>query len=373
MTNKNLLVLLFLLINIVGYSQVYSDKIVGKKNAALLDSIKEQPYEYALPIWGEKATKKGFKLPYSAGVSVNYFWQESDLVIDNLLVGFNNGPMQNLDQVIRFDGAKSTASALNIRPDIWLFPFLNVYGIFGKVQSSTEINAGLWVPDANNNWSEVLTFGSKANFNGTTAGLGLTPTIGVGGGWLALDMNVAWTDIDALEQPAMSFIFGPRLGKTFKFANPERNIAIWAGAFRVHIKSETTGSLAIKDVLPGGDAQQKVDNAIESVNGKQAQVDTWWNGLPPVEQAKPSNKAKYETANKALDAAGNLLNGLDSALSTIENSTVQYSLDKRQENAWNFIVGSQYQYNRHLMLRAEVGFLGTRSQFMTSLQYRFGL
>lgn len=374
MKNNRILIFLFLLVYGVGFSQVYTNKVVGKKNIELRDSLKVAEYPYALPIWGDKATKKGFQLPYSAGVSVNYFWQESELTIKNLEVGFNNGPMHNLDQIVRFNNAKAAGYALNVRPDIWLFPFLNVYGILGKTKMSTNIDAGIWVPDADNNWSEVMPFKTKADFDGTTFGLGLTPTIGVGGGWLALDMNVAWTDIPALEKPAMSFVFGPRLGKTFKFAKPETNIAVWAGAFRVHIKSDTNGSLALSDLFPGdGSAQAKVDEALVKVDEKQTQVDNWWNGLSDVEQSKPSNKAKYETANNALEKAGNLLNGIDGALSTIESSSVQYSLEKSQKNMWNFILGTQYQFNRHFMLRAECGFLGTRTQFMTSFQYRFGL
>jgi hypothetical protein len=373
MKNNKFLVFLFMLISTAGFSQIYTNKVVGKNNAALLDSLKVEEYPYSLPIWGKKATQKGFQLPYSAGLSVNYFWQKSDLTIKNLEVGFNNGPMYNLDEIVRFNDATAEGYAVSIRPDIWLFPFLNVYGIFGKANMSTTIDAGIWVPDANNNWSEVYSFGTKANFEGTTAGLGITPTIGIGGGWLALDMNVAWTDIKEIDKPAQSFVFGPRLGKTFKFNKPEKNIAVWVGAFRVHLKSGTEGSLNFSDVLNTDNAQAKVDDAIVKVNDKQGQVDNWWNGLSNVEQANPVNKAKYQTANKALDSAGNLLVGIDGAISTLGSSTVQYSLEKSSTNMWNFIVGSQYQYNRHMMLRVEAGFLGTRTQFLTSLQYRFGL
>lgn len=375
MKSCKFLLFLFLLISAIGFSQVYTNKVVGKKNADLIDSLKVVEYPYALPIWGDKATKKGFQLPYSAGMSVNYFWQESELTIQNLEVGFNNGPMYNLDQIVRFNNAEASGYALNVRPDIWLFPFLNVYGILGKTKMSTNIDAGIWLPDpVDNSWSEVMPFKTKADFDGTTFGLGLTPTIGVGGGWLALDMNVAWTDIPALEKPAMSFVFGPRLGKTFKMAKPETNIAVWAGAFRVHIKSDTNGSLPLSDLFPSdGSAQSKVDEALVKVDEKQTQVNDWWNGLSDLEQSKPSNKAKYDTANRALGAAGNLLNGIDGALSTLGNSSVQYSLEKSQTNMWNFILGTQYQFNRHFMLRAEIGFLGTRTQAMTSFQYRFGL
>ncbi len=31
---------------------------------------------------------------------------------------------------------------------------------------------------------------------------------------------------------------------------------------------------------------------------------------------------------------------------------------------WNFVVGTQYQINKHFMIRAEAGFLGSRTQFI---------
>ncbi|PKB16508.1 hypothetical protein [Flavobacterium sp. 5] len=373
MINKPLLVLLFLLISATSFSQVYSDKIVGKKNEALLDSIKEAPYPYVLPILGEKATKKGFHLPYSAGISVNYFWQKSDIEIKNLQVGFNNSPMVNLDQIVRFNDSYVTASAINVRPDIWLFPFLNIYGILGKANTSTNIKAGIWVPDENGNWSEILPFSTKAKFNGTTFGIGFTPTIGIGGGWLALDMNVAWTDIPELSKPAKTFIFGPRFGKTFKFNKPEQNIAVWVGAFRVHLNSGTSGSIPLSDFISTDGAQTKVDAGIAKVDEKQAAEDASWNSLTPIQQANPKNKIPHELKNAAYEKAYGFLTAVDGALSTAGNSTVQYSLEKSPKDAWNFIVGSQFQLNRHYMLRAECGFLGSRTQFLTSLQYRFGL
>ena len=85
------------------------------------------------------------------------------------------------------------------------------------------------------------------------------------------------------------------------------------------------------------------------------------------------NVAKHETANRALGAAGNFFNSLDAALNDGNSATVQYSLEKNLKDKWNFIVGSQFQLNKHFMLRAEYGFLGSRNQFLGGLQYRFGL
>ncbi len=354
-------------------AQVYSDKLVGKKSEALKDSIESTPYPYALPIWGAKAAELGFDLPYSAGISVNYFTQRSDLVINNLMAGFNNGPMYNLDEIVRFNEAVSEASVVNVRPDIWLFPFLNIYGILSKSKTSTAIDASFWLPDSSNVWSEVANLKTKANFDGSTFGFGMTPTIGVGGGWFALDMNVAWTDVSALDRPVFTFLFGPRLGKTFRFKNPEQNISFWVGGFRVKFSSSTTGSLPLNELFDIDEIQNKVDNGIDAVGEKQMNVDEWWNDLSEIEQNNPVNKARYNAANRALDAAGNVLSNLDAALNDEQTASVQYSLDKDVKDKWNFIVGSQFQLNKHIMLRAEYGFLGSRTQFLGSVQYRFGL
>lgn len=373
MTKRIILFTVFIALLSPSFSQVYTNKVVGKKNVELKDSIEKEEYPFILPIWGKKATAKGFQLPYSAGISVNYFWQESDLIINNLMVGFNNGPMNDLSEIIRFDNALATASSLNFRPDFWLFPFLNVYGIFGKAKTSTEISAGVWLPDIDKNWSQISAFSTKAEFDAVALGFGITPTLGVGGGWIALDMNVVWTDVDALDKPVFTFIFGPRVGKTFKFKNPDMNISGWIGGFRVNFSSETNGEIDLSEIFPSNELQPIIDQGFEKIDASSQQVEDWWNGLTPVEQAKPSNKARYQAANKAIDAAGEILTAADGALNDGQTSTVQYSLDKTLKDKWNFIIGTQFQINRHIMIRAEYGFLGSRQQFIGGLQYRFGL
>jgi hypothetical protein len=197
--------------------------------------------------------------------------------------------------------------------------------------------------------------------------------MGVGGGWLALDMNMVWSDVSALDKPVFTFVFGPRLGKTFKFKNPDMNLAFWVGGFRVKFTSETSGSIDLSEVLDVSETQEKVDEGFIRVEDASNQVNGWWNSLSPEDQLNPVNKGKYEGANRLLDKTGNLLTTLDGALSTASTSTVQYSLDKNLKDMWNFIVGAQFQLNKHWMIRAEYGFLGSRQQFLSGLQYRFGL
>lgn len=368
-----LLFSLCLLAGSTAFSQVFTNKEVGKKNAELIDSLKKKEYPYSLPIWGDKATAAGYDLPYSAGISTQYFTSVSDLVIENLMVGFNGGTMYDLDGLVRFDKARATASSVTVRPDIWLLPFLNVYGIFGKAKASTEVGFGIWIPDSNNTSQKILSAGSTVEFDATAFGLGITPTIGIAGGFLALDMNVAWTDVPQLSKPTRTFVFGPRMGKVFKLKKPQRTIAVWAGGFRLHLNSETDGSIALNEVFPPGTIGGKIDEGMQKVENAQLQVDTWWNGLSQQQQNNPINQAKYNKANQVLDRASEILVAADDAVTNIGSSTVQYSMDKRPKDPWNFIIGTQFQLNKHLMLRAEYGFTGSRTQFMTGLQYRFGL
>src|ERR1700741_2599539 len=167
---RTMLMFFLTILSTIVFAQVFTNKEVGQKNAVLIDSLKKSEYPYSLPILGAKATKAGYNLPYSAGVSAQYFWQESDLIIDNLNVGFNNGPMYNLDEIVRINKARATASATTIRPDIWLFPFLNIYAILGKAKASTEVGFGVWVPDSTNTSHEIVSASTLIEFNTSTYG-----------------------------------------------------------------------------------------------------------------------------------------------------------------------------------------------------------
>ena len=356
-----------------AHAQVFSNKVVGKSNQAYLDSLKHYIYPYALPIWGDKATKRGYDLPYSAGLSLQYFGQRSDIVIETLNVGFNGGTMYDLDGIVRFDKAQSASDGVSLRPDIWLFPFLNVYGIFGASAASTDVGYGLWLPDSAGHEQEVAHLNTKVDFTAATIGFGITPTLGVGGGWLALDMNFTWTDVPQLNKPAQSFVFDPRMGKSFKLRRPDENVNLWAGGFRLAINTGTTGSIPLSDALPIDQWQSSVSQAQAEVARRSAEIDAWWNSLSPPQQADPINSAKYLASKAALDRAAGFLDSAEEAVSHAASSTVEYSIDKHPADMWNFILGGQYQFNKSWMFRFEVGFLTSRTHIISGVQYRFGL
>ena len=359
-----LLSTLFLLTSAISQAQVYADLKKEKPEDA--------EYPYLLPIWGQKVKEKGFDLPYSAGIGVNYLWQTSDLIISNVSIGFNGGELVNVDDLIRFNSTSAESSGINIRPDVWVLPFLNVYGIFARAESTTRVDVGVYIPGIDDS-EELFSIQTSPEFSSQTTGFGITPTMGFLGGWLALDMNFTWTDVDKQENPVFAFIFDPRIGKTFQLAKPERNISIWVGGFRVKVNRDTKGSLDLGEALPIAEWETKIATGQEKVGEAQVELDQWWEDLTPVEQANPVNKVKREANQAKLDLAGNVLNSADNAVDNAENSTLDYTLDKQQAKLWSLQVGSQFQLNKSWMVRAEYGFSSGRQQFFCGLQYRFGL
>ena len=76
---------------------------------------------------------------------------------------------------------------------------------------------------------------------------------------MALDMNFTWTDISTLKEPVYTFIFDPRIGKTFNFKNPKRNISVWIGGFRLAIDRNTDGSIDFNEVFDTQDWGSKIE------------------------------------------------------------------------------------------------------------------
>ena len=185
-------------------------------------------------------------------------------------------------------------------------------------------------------------------------------------------MNFSWSDISALDKPAFVSVFGPRIGKNITWAaHPDRSWAFWTGGFRVKLNTATNGNIYTSDIFPVEEWGEKLETGYAKVGESQQKVDAWWNGLSPIDQKNPVNIAKHEAADAALAKAGSVLDAASDAVTNASNSSIQYSLQKTPKDKWNFLLGTQFQINRSWMIRAECGFLASRTQVIAGLQYRF--
>src|SRR5688572_2593933 len=134
---------LALLISISGIHAQYSQRKLSKKQQEYTDSLKNVTYNHSFPILGQKAYKMGFDIPYPVGVMGNYFYVNQGIIIENLQLGLQSQnhdiPLTPID-FVEFGSNDVTANTFMVRPDLWVFPFLDVYGIFGFGTSTTTVN-----------------------------------------------------------------------------------------------------------------------------------------------------------------------------------------------------------------------------------------
>ena len=336
-----LLITLFLITNSV--SAQYATKKVSKEKQAYTDSLKQVNYDYIFPILGQKTYKAGFDIPYPIGIMGNFLWMSQGILIDNMQLGLTTDtkdiPLTNVDEFIKFGNNSNTSYTVNVRPDIWVFPFLDVYGIFGYGRSQTTVNL-----------TEPVAFTSVVEQGIRTAGVGAMGAFGIGPVWMSLDGSWTWNKPDLLDKAVNVAVFGVRVGRTFVFKrDPDRNIAIWAGAMRVRMESNTTGQIKLIDALPP-EAWERRDEIVTEYND-------WYAGLGPVEQAAVDLTPLPDIIDRLEQADGDAI--------------IKYGMDKQVVQEWNAIFGAQFQLNKRWMLRTEWGLIGDRKSALASINYRF--
>ncbi|PZX48540.1 hypothetical protein [Algoriphagus chordae] len=300
------------------------------------DSLKNMDYPYLFPILGAGAAKRGYDLPYAWGASIIYFTQTQEILINETLVGFGGSELVDVSRFINFGPTIANTNAVSFRPDLWVLPFLNVYGILGG--GNTQTNVTLLSP---------IGFETSQKFSVSSFGFGATLTGAVGPIWIAWDNNYNFADVSVVVEPVPAFNSGLRIGHTIpSINNPQRNLSVWAGVFYQNIQSDTRGNISISDLVPNiGDGAIIQD------------LDEWADGLPPAQRV-----VVKQIIRKIEDAAA----GVD-----IGDAQIEYKLDKEVAAPLNLILGAQYQFDKNWMLRSELGVFGKRSQFLLNLNYRF--
>jgi len=337
----SILTIIILLATNQSYGQ-YTTKRVKSKYQVYTDSLKAVEYNYVFPFLGQGAYKKGFDIPYPMGIMANYMWMDQGITIDNLQLGLKTDKQDiALTPVdfIKFGDNTNTSWTVNVRPDIWVFPFINLYGIFGYGESHTEVN--LVAP---------VELKSVVDQGISTAGVGILTAFGIGPVWLSVDANWTWNKPELLNEATRVNVLGLRLGKTFTFKeHPERNIAVWIGGMRVKMSSETNGEVKMIDALP----PETWDRRDEIVTNYW----DWYDNDATIPQKKAADKVLTPIVDR-LDAADG-------------DAIVRYGMDKQVAEMWNGLIGAQFQLNKHWMLRSEGGIIGDRKSFLISLNYRF--
>ncbi|MFU0922949.1 hypothetical protein [Kluyvera sichuanensis] len=285
------------------------------------------------PIWGDEARARGYSIPLPFGININYMNMRQNIDVDSisfsgLALGNHPIPMDmfNIDAGHTREKSKSET----VRLDMWVFPFLNVYGLVGHSRGSSVSNVSVDADPTRYTGVDRLIAGSvhrlyqsgdlqdidfKLDFKGTTFGTGVTLAGGYENWFALVDTNYTRTDFDILDGKISALTVSPRIGYRFNLQGPvgPSHLSIWLGSMYQDVQQEFKGSLS--DLSMPAALQPLID----AVN---------------------------------------------------QNGEGRFDVKQRLTSPWNVLVGSQYEITPHFNLLTEIGF-NERNSFFIAGEYRF--
>lgn len=271
-------------------------------------SLNIKPHWSGLPIWGFEARKRGYDIPLPFGVGFNFYSENQPLRVTGLHLNTGSGRI-DLDPLVNPSVVDSRQSNLNGRFDVWIFPFLNVYGILGYTDGESALD--LTIPPVGMLPGQTIpvTF----EYEGPTYGGGITLAGGVApfeGDDLTIftvaDFNYTLTDLE------------------FTNSSLESNSTIKAGILSLR--------LGVRDRLLD-------ETLFGPVNGA-----LWFGSM-------------YQ------DIAQTIAAGVPGTNFIIE-------VDQTPQSPWNALVGGRLEIGSHIDALIEVGFI-QRTSVMLGVSVRF--
>lgn len=330
---------------VICYNPAVAQKraMVEAKAAEYRDSIRNEPYPYVLPIFASRVQKKGIDMPLPLGISANYVYLASKLNLTNISLALGNSDYANLD-FLKFDKVVNHSNTYNTRLDAWVFPFLNVYGIYAHTNVDSKIK--LLFPFE-------MDIETKPVVN--TYGFGTVLAYEKARYFGALNINVSWSDVSSLDHTVFSSLSSLRIGHIYYLPKKYSSISPSIGLQHQHISRKSSGELPLKDIFAKLDPEQLAHFKQQIGDGASA----WYDGLKPAEKL-----VVKQLANAVTDYMEDKSPG---------DEPLKYRFSKTPLSEWSVQVGVQYNLNRHWWFRTEGGFGKGRQQLFISTNYRFGI
>lgn len=333
------------------------------------------PYEwpYSMPIWGKKAAERGYKIQLPYGLNVNYVYNRMDLEIFQFDMSIGNDPNSNINKLIDeyineenlgFTNTIGKTNGMNLRADVWVFPFLNVYGIYANSTGNTEVSLQPTWYDQDGNL--VLSLGevtSRVDFDANTFGFGSTVVGKIYDNYFfSVDGNLSWSYSELLDDPAQLMVVSARVGDRIQLGK-ESFLAVYVGGmYRGFVDQRGNfGQIGIQEALPnlGSELLPAIDERISDNNEKISQLDP--------------NKPLEQKQIEILQRKNQILREIETSVEGILGSNVNYNIQKDIINNWSVQFGFNLEINQSLTIRGEFGKGNGNDFVLTGVQYRFGL
>src|SRR5262249_3390304 len=109
------------------------------------DSLPKPKRKPILPLLREEAEKRGIELPLPYGAGFVYYHLDRAIEISDVRVGRNGAPPTSVSQFAQLSSSSSVNNE-NLKLDVWILPFFNVYAIAGYVANESETRIDVTPP-----------------------------------------------------------------------------------------------------------------------------------------------------------------------------------------------------------------------------------
>lgn len=318
---RMLILVISTLLPVTGLAQNLEERELGEP---YLEEGEPVVYERALPFLAQEVLDLGFELPLPYGAQLIGYWQEQDLILENLFISINDGPVEEID-FVDFGTPSVMNATAQAKLDAWLFPFMNVYASFGTFTGDANVplaiegrdileylglgglcNGGPLEPALCN---RLLSATAKPDYNGQSVVLGTILATGWSRYFVTIPISYAWTEVNILNETVTALNVSPRFGilhETSRYGT----IAAYVGATYLRADVDISGTVVF---------------------------DTSDSNIPGVDR----------------------------------QTVIDYTIRQRNKDRWNALAGLNWEVSKSWSFQAELGFGGSRSNLIASATYRW--
>jgi len=196
-----------------------------------------QESRHVLPFLQDKVPEEyRGQVPLPFGISFNYVHQVLPLTINDPVIVLGGLPLP--PGFVQGGTLKAVTNTLVARADVWILPFLNVYGTADYLSGdANDISMDLAVP---------IPIPSQISYSGSAYGFGFTGAFGYRAFFASYDVNWNWAKPDVINWVRVQ-VQGPRVGVLFVPWGVHGKV--YAGAMRLAIAGTQTGSVSLPDLI----------------------------------------------------------------------------------------------------------------------------
>ncbi|WP_194436693.1 TonB-dependent receptor [Vibrio fluminensis] len=190
---------------------------------------------FSLPIWKEEAEALGYELPKAFGLNLSYMSLEQGINVDSIVI-------KGLEKlVIEAEPGKQVTDVITLRADMWLFPFLNLYALVGKLEGYSETNVNMTV-DFGPFGDKKIDLGKfRLDLDGDIKGAGFVLAGGYDQWFALVDASYTQTKLTVIDGSIDAYVVSPRVG--YDFNQHGLPLRLWVGAMYQDVEQELSGTL----------------------------------------------------------------------------------------------------------------------------------